>query len=106
MCSCRDRTAQQLFVVAAAVQRLASCLDVSLGSMCSAGSVLLKHESPYYEWFYADIEPMIHYIPFKSDLSDLLDRLNWAEAHPEEAQAIADRGMGYFYAPLSVPARS
>ncbi|PHJ14965.1 protein disulfide-isomerase domain-containing [Cystoisospora suis] len=60
-----------------------------------SGSVLLKHDSPYYEWFYADIEPMVHYIPFKSDLSDIIDRLKWAEAHPDEAQAIADRAQTY-----------
>ncbi|ESS31299.1 protein disulfide-isomerase domain-containing protein, partial [Toxoplasma gondii VEG] len=59
------------------------------------GSLPLKHESRYYEWFYADLEAGVHYLPFKSDLSDLVDQLKWAEQHPVEAQAIADRARQY-----------
>ncbi|PFH32934.1 protein disulfide-isomerase domain-containing protein [Besnoitia besnoiti] len=59
------------------------------------GSLSLKHDSPYYEWFYADLKPGVHYLPFKRDLSDLVEQLKWAEAHPEDAQAIADRARKY-----------
>ncbi|CBZ51751.1 hypothetical protein NCLIV_015430 [Neospora caninum Liverpool] len=59
------------------------------------GSLPLKHESRYYEWFYGDLKAGVHYLPFKNDLSDLVDQLKWAEEHPVEAQAIADRARQY-----------
>lgn len=41
-----------------------------------AGSgVILKQDSGYYEHFYKELEPYIHYIPFKSDLSDLIEKV-------------------------------
>lgn len=42
-----------------------------------AGSgVVLKQDSPYYEFFYHNLEPFVHYIPFKRDLSDLIDKVS------------------------------
>lgn len=37
------------------------------------------------------IKPWIHYIPIREDLSDLLEKLHWAEAHPREAKQISDQ---------------
>jgi len=46
--------------------------------------VVLKQDSIYYEHFYNELQPWKHYIPFKSDLSDLLEKLQWAKEHDEE----------------------
>ena len=40
--------------------------------LLSGNSVVLKQDSGYYEHFYADLQPWVHYIPVKHDLSDLL----------------------------------
>jgi len=49
-----------------------------------AGSALVfKQQSPYYEHFYGELQPWIHYVPFKRDLSDLERQLKWAVANDE-----------------------
>ena len=39
--------------------------------------------------------PFEHYIPVKEDLSDLIERLDWAEANPEEVQKIAENAQSF-----------
>ena len=41
-------------------------------------SLIFKQNSKFYEHFYADLKPYVHYVPIKNDLSDLIDRLEWA----------------------------
>nr|XP_033805641.1 protein O-glucosyltransferase 3 [Geotrypetes seraphini] len=56
-------------------------------------SLVLKQDSPYYEHFYNALKPWTHYIPFKRSLFDLLEQINWAKEHDEEAQRIAREGQ-------------
>lgn len=44
----------------------------------------------YVDYFYEDLKPWIHYIPVRADLSDLMEKIYWAETHFEEAWAIAE----------------
>ena len=60
--------------------------------MCS-GNLVFKVESPYENWWYPTIEPWKHYIPIRSDLSDLRQQYEWAESHPEEVQQIRQQGQ-------------
>lgn len=53
------------------------------------------HSSDYYEHFYSDLRPGVHYIPFKSDLSDLIERIEWAKRHDGEARQIGANGRRY-----------
>lgn len=48
--------------------------------------MVLKQDSIYYEHFYNELQPWKHFIPFKSDLSDLLEKLQWAKDHDEEVK--------------------
>jgi len=52
--------------------------------LLAGDSVVLKQNSPYYEFFYKQLRPYEHYIPVKADLSDLLDRIQWAKDHDSE----------------------
>lgn len=54
--------------------------------LLAGNSVVLKQDSIYYEHFYNELQPWKHYIPFKSDLSDLLEKLQWAKDHDEEVK--------------------
>ncbi|XP_072119571.1 protein O-glucosyltransferase 2 isoform X1 [Mobula birostris] len=63
--------------------------------LLAGDSVILKQDSTYYEHFYNDLRPWEHYIPFKSDLSDLLDKIQWAKSHDKEAKMIAKAGQDY-----------
>ncbi|KAG9328553.1 hypothetical protein JZ751_013009, partial [Albula glossodonta] len=55
--------------------------------LLAGDSVVLKQDSPYYEHFYSNLQPWQHYIPFRSDLSDLLDKIRWAREHDQEEYA-------------------
>jgi hypothetical protein len=41
------------------------------------GSVPIKADSEFGQWFYGDIRPYVHYVPIKDDLSDLVDQVEW-----------------------------
>ncbi len=54
------------------------------------GSCVLKVASDYRQWFYGSMRPWEDHIPVKADLSDLLDKIEWCNRHPEEAQRIGE----------------
>ncbi|KAE8627552.1 hypothetical protein XENTR_v10007045 [Xenopus tropicalis] len=56
-------------------------------------SLVLKQDSPYYEHFYSGLKPWKHYVPFKRNLGDLLEKIQWAKDHDEEAKQIAKEGQ-------------
>jgi hypothetical protein len=47
------------------------------------------------EYFFSDLQPFVHFIPVAEDLSDLGERLTWADSHPDEAEAIARHAQGF-----------
>lgn len=49
----------------------------------------------YQEWILDQLVPYKHYVPVRADMSDLLDRLEWASTHDAEAREIAERGKRY-----------
>ena len=52
--------------------------------------LLFHHVTPTKDYIHDYIKPFVHYVPVQSDLSDLLEKLEWAESHPKEAQRISD----------------
>jgi hypothetical protein len=63
--------------------------------LLAGDALVFKQNSKYYEHFYKQLEPGEHYIPFKSDLSDLVDRIHWAKDNDAEAQRIARTGQKF-----------
>lgn len=63
--------------------------------LLAGDSVVLKQDSIYYEHFYNDLKPWEHYVPFKRDLSDLLEKIQWVKNHDEEAKKIAKAGQEF-----------
>ncbi|KAL1124031.1 hypothetical protein AAG570_001801 [Ranatra chinensis] len=58
-------------------------------------ALVFKQESEYYEHFYKELRPWKHYIPFKTDLSDLVEKIKWAINNDDKAQEIAKAGQLY-----------
>nr|XP_020501153.1 protein O-glucosyltransferase 3 [Labrus bergylta] len=56
-------------------------------------SVVLKQDSQYYEYFYTHLKAGSHYVPVKRNLSDLLEKIQWAKENDAEAQKIARAGQ-------------
>jgi hypothetical protein len=54
--------------------------------------VLFHHVTPTKDYFHDLLVPYVHYIPVKDDLSDLREKYEWAESHPQQAKQIANAG--------------
>jgi len=57
--------------------------------------VTFKQESPAVQWYYADLKPYVHYIPLQNDLSDLVEKLQWAKDHDREALQISRQAQEF-----------
>lgn len=57
--------------------------------LLAGNSLVFKQDSPFYEHFYRSLAPNEHYIPFKRDLSDLVEKVQWAKENDKKAQKIA-----------------
>ena len=54
--------------------------------LLAGDSVVLKQDSNYYEHFYHDLLPMVHYIPFKKNLQDIEEKIKWAKQNDEQVR--------------------
>ncbi|KAL7536446.1 hypothetical protein ACHAXR_007169, partial [Thalassiosira sp. AJA248-18] len=52
--------------------------------------LLFHHVTPTKDYLHDKIEPWVHYVPIKADLSDLQDKYHWAQTHPKMSQSISD----------------
>jgi len=52
-------------------------------------------------WFYSQIQPWVHYIPVNEDLSDLVEKILWAQSHDEECRKIASNSHQFAKEQLS-----
>lgn len=46
-------------------------------------------------WFSVALKPGVHYVAIRSDLTDLVAKVQWAQAHPTESEAIAMRARAF-----------
>jgi hypothetical protein len=59
-----------------------------------SGSTVLKIASPhnFRQWYYDELIPWENYVPVKSDMSDLVEKIHWLIDHDEEAMQIGING--------------
>jgi hypothetical protein len=59
------------------------------------GCCVLKVESQegYRQWYYDRIRPWEHFVPVRPDMSDLIEKIEWARSHDSEAKTIARNGQ-------------
>lgn len=60
-----------------------------------SGSAILKTRSNKIEWFYAGLDPDFHYIEFRPDSEDLIEKIQWLKAHNTEAKEIAGNARAF-----------
>ncbi len=79
-------------------------LPVLDGYMCTfpgfqwrllSGSLTFKQESDEVQYFYSALKPYEHYIPIKNDMSDLVEKINWAKEHDAECHKIAENARAF-----------
>lgn len=63
--------------------------------LLASNAVVFKQESPFYEHFYKKLVPHKHYIPVKRDLSDLVEKIKWAQENDNEVQKITKNAQRF-----------
>ena len=66
-----------------------------LASELFVGSTIFKQRSFSSEYFYPLLKPWEHYVPVAANLQDVPQKLAWAKAHPDKAEAIAAAGARF-----------
>lgn len=62
----------------------------------NSGSVILKADSCWKQWFYDEYKPWENFVPVADDFSDLQEKFRWCEEHPEECEKMIERNMALF----------
>jgi hypothetical protein len=59
------------------------------------GSPVLKVASPrgYRQWYYDRLRPWINFVPVVSDMSDLMEKIDWLRTHDDAARRIGENGQ-------------
>ena len=65
------------------------CAWKSLFLKLSSGSLVVKTQSDFLQWYHERIIPWVHYIPVMKDYSDIMQILDWLAAHDNEARQIS-----------------
>ena len=60
-------------------------------TILQSNSVMLWINTAKYQWFYDRLEPWVHYVPLKRDLSDLEEKISWLRANDDKARGIAEQ---------------
>ncbi|BFZ13095.1 hypothetical protein BsWGS_16134 [Bradybaena similaris] len=63
--------------------------------LLAGDAAVFKQESEYYEHFYSRLKPDVHYVPIKQDLSDLLEKIQWAMSNDDKVKVIAKNGQEF-----------
>ena len=58
-----------------------------------SGSCILRVESPRRQWYHQRLQPWVHLVPVRADLSDLGEKLEWCRNHHRECASIAAAGQ-------------
>ena len=66
-----------------------------LPHLMAGDSLVLKQDSSFYEHFYRDLKPYQHYVPIQRDLTDLLDKVQWARDNDAQAKNIAQNAQAF-----------
>ena len=66
-----------------------------------SGSVVLKQESEWEQWYYRHLKPYVHYVPVRPDFSNLGEQLQWCRYHPEQCKKIAENAKQFVRKRLS-----
>lgn len=68
-----------------------------------SNSLIFKPNSVHIQWYYKGLEPWKHYVPVKENLSDLVEKIHWAQAHDKEAEIMAHNLRSFVVNNLSAP---
>ncbi|MBM3208251.1 MAG: hypothetical protein FJZ57_06590 [Chlamydiae bacterium] len=54
-----------------------------------SGCLVFNQESDFTQWYHFKLQPYVHFVPFKNDISDLPEKIIWAKKNDKTARIIA-----------------
>jgi glycosyl transferase, family 25 len=101
-----DRTEMVYYKYILDIDGAASTWDATAWKL-NSGSVIFKPKSAWAQWFYKDInnsnnsgegcyQAGIHYIEIRDDFSDIQEKYEWCEEHPQECMEMIRRCKALF----------
>lgn len=72
-----------------------TCPWVRVPWIMLSNSVLVKQETANTEWFYSALQPYVHYIPVRKDLTDIFNKIEWMRNHDEEVRQISANAQNF-----------
>jgi hypothetical protein len=72
----------------------ANTWDATIWKLYS-GSVLLKVQSVWRQWYYNELKEWIHYVPIKNDLSDLNQKIEWCISNDDKCKVIVENARNF-----------
>jgi hypothetical protein len=83
-------------------QNYAAVVDVDgnawssrFGALLCMDYIVLKVQPAMVDHFYGQVEPWIHYIPVSESLDDLIPKIEWVLAHPNQSDEIVDNAHSW-----------
>ncbi|USO01773.1 MAG: DUF952 domain-containing protein [Alphaproteobacteria bacterium] len=64
--------------------------------LLATDTLMLKHRSSRYQWFYGGLKPNTHYVEISDHPNDLPNTFAWLEAHPLEVKACVENGRAFY----------
>lgn len=64
--------------------------------------LIFKPDSDWIQWYSSEFMPWEHYIPVRSNLSDLVEMIRWAKANDESAERIAQASRDFALTHLAI----
>lgn len=84
------------------VERYAYLLDVEgygwsgrLKMLFHSGRPVLLQQRQWEEYYFPKLLPFVHFVPVANDLSDLVSRIKWLQANPEQGSQIGQAGQAF-----------
>jgi hypothetical protein len=74
---------------------LASTWD-SFAWKLRSGSLLMRVDGIWNQWFFDKLKEWVHYVPIKEDFSDLMEKYYWCEYNPEKCKEIIYNACEFF----------
>jgi hypothetical protein len=67
-------------------------LELSMG--CCV--LIVESAERWKMWFSDMLEPYVHYVPIRSDLSDLVEQVKWCQKNDSKCKAMAKNALGFY----------
>jgi Glycosyl transferase family 90 len=64
-------------------------------AVMALGSTVVLQDSPFYEHWYRQLQPFVHYVPMDANFANLSSVLEWLREHDAEAQRIGEAGREF-----------